>query len=72
MAQSHHQVNIMEREGSKGGSEEKVGVVDKNRQETSQKNALCVRILVSTTGYKRHVGNRTGYLNMGSVLGRVR
>ena len=42
LAQSHQQVNIMEREGSTGGREEKVGVVDKNKQKTSQPKALCI------------------------------
>lgn len=46
MTQSHHQVNVTEREGRKGRREE-VGVADENRQETSQKNELCVPLLGS-------------------------
>ena len=73
-AAAHPQVNTMERQGRKGGKEENVDVVNKNKQETSQPIhcVFLVRILGSVTSYKRHVRDKTENWNMGSVQDSVR
>ena len=64
----------MEKQGRKGGKEENLDVVNKNKQETSQPIhcVFLVRILGSVTSYKRHVRDKTENWNIGSVQDSVR